>query len=133
MTPEKRSLIVACLGIAIIIVWFYWPIFVHGEELGKDAAPTETCIGSEEFEKAVTAKIKLSNRQDFEGDDLAKLKARIEATDDIPNIPKDVDYATLFRTASRNYFIILYVKRCVKLSAAFPAALFGKVVEDGSI
>lgn len=108
----------------------FCPIFVHGQELGKDAAPTETCIGSDEFEKAV--RIKLSGRQDFDGDDLEKLRARIAATDDIPDLPKDVDYLSLFRTG-HNYFIVLYVKSCVKSSRLFPASLLGKVLEDGTI
>lgn len=35
MTHEKRSLIVACLGILLIIILFYWPIFAHGRDLGQ--------------------------------------------------------------------------------------------------
>lgn len=100
----------------------------------KPPVAKEECVKSEALEKVMAERVSLSDRKDFEGDALEKLRVKIKDSENIPNLPESTDRVQLYRSGPVNYIIVLFHKECVQITARIPVKMFDKVLnEDGSI
>lgn len=93
----------------------------------------EECIKPDAVEEALSKRISISNRKDFGGDELETLRAKMKASEEVPNLPDTTDQVKLYRSGG-NYIIVLFHKECLQISSRISATVLDKILnEDGSI
>lgn len=91
------------------------------------------CIKSEEFIKSLSAKVTISDREDFSGDTLERLRTKIKESDKIPELPDATDALTLYRNGPLNYIIILYHNECIMGSTRIPVKDFREMLREDDV